>query len=289
MTKGTIIKGIGGFYYVKTLDAVIECKARGLFRKDGHVPMVGDEVSIEIQKDGNGYIQSIQERINEFVRPPVSNIEQMVVVVALADPEPNFDIIDKFLVAAEQNEVDILLVFNKLDIGDESLKSKVRTIYEPIYPVFFVCGKTGEGIASMKEALGSNKTAFAGPSGVGKSTLINFLVESADMQTGVISQKTKRGKHTTRHVELIQTEFGAKIFDTPGFTSFEVANIEKEDLDTYFPEIEPLRGSCKFKGCSHIAEPDCAVKAAVTSEEVSQSRYDSYVSQYKAIRDRKIW
>lgn len=307
LTKGTIIKGIGGFYYVKPHEqnikssekappivprepgAAVECKARGLFRKDGQTPIIGDEVYIEIQKDGTGYIKEILPRSNAFIRPPVANIEQFMIVAALAEPEPSLGVLDKFMVAAEKEEVEIRLVFNKSDLGDDRTKQMLQAIYEPIYPVYFVCGKSGAGTEPLKDALVGKKTAFAGPSGVGKSTLINLLTREAGMQTGKVSEKTKRGKHTTRHVELVETDFGAMLYDTPGFSSFEMADIEKEELELFFPEIEKRRAGCRFKGCSHISEPDCAVKEALLAGRISQSRYDSYISQYTVLQETKKW
>lgn len=295
--QGTIIRGVGGFYYVRLHERahhgiqadVVECKARGLFRKEGLKPMVGDEALIEVQRDNTGYIKDILPRRNAFIRPPVSNIEQMALVMALADPEPNLDVLDKFLVSAEKNDVKIILIFNKTDLGLPAMQEKLQSIYAPLYPLHFVCGKSGQGLERIKEMLAGKKTAFAGPSGVGKSTLINLLSGEAGMETGGISKKTGRGKHTTRHVELIRTDFDALLFDTPGFTSFDIAEIEKEELQLYFPEIESRRDACRFNVCSHISEPGCAVKEALLQGEISQSRYTSYAGQYKALQDTKKW
>ena len=202
MIQGLIVKGIGGFYYVKTAEQIYQCRARGIFRDMGVTPMIGDNVDIEVQDDGDAVVDRIYPRKNEFLRPPVSNIDMMVVVAAAARPKPNTAVIDKLLVAAEKSSVEIMVCINKIDIADPQIVGGLREIYERIYPLVLASGKTGEGIEDLKKHLKGKKSAFAGPSGAGKSTLLNRLQPSIEAETGSVSSKTKRGRHTTRHETL---------------------------------------------------------------------------------------
>ena len=284
--KGLIIKGIGGFYYVKSEAGIIQTRGRGIFKKDGTMLMVGDTVEFEILDDGDGVINSIEKRKNAFERPPIANVDTFVIVFALDKPKPNFDVIDKFLIMAESNDVESILCMNKCDLADEKTQAAIIKRYSGAYSVLCVSGKTGRGVDKLQRSIEGKKAAFAGPSGVGKSTITNLIIPEAEMEIGDISNKTSRGKHTTRHVEIFQLPFGGMIYDTPGFTSFDISGVEADELDLYYPEIEELRDSCRFDTCRHIMEPDCAVRAAAGSGTLNKERYDSYVRNYGELKNR---
>lgn len=294
--KGTIVKGIAGFYYVKYEGKVYQCKARGLFKKDDIKPMVGDLVEFEhgAGEDDDGWITEILPRRNSFIRPPIANVDCFVIVMAVAHPKPNLDVMDKFLVMAEKSGTDIVVCINKTDLakGKKSAElERLKAIYEPIYPVICLSGTSDEGIDELKAALASDRAdarhiALAGPSGVGKSTLLNCLIPGASAETGSISHKSKRGKHTTRHSELFDLGDGIMIFDTPGFTSFDILEADEEELQHLYPEIAPFAGRCKYDNCRHIKEPECAVRLAVEAGAISQPRYESYVTQLKEIQEK---
>ncbi|MBR0600217.1 ribosome small subunit-dependent GTPase A [Sinanaerobacter chloroacetimidivorans] len=285
--KGIIVKGIAGFYYVKTENRVVQCKARGIFKKDGTIPYVGDEVHIEMIDDEEAVINEICSRKNVFIRPPIANVDCFIIVIAAANPDPNPDIIDRFLVMAEKNHTEIVLCINKIDLVSEEKRRDIEAIYHDIYPVVSVSGNTGEGIEELKKYLKDKKSALAGPSGAGKSTLLNKLQTGLSVETGAISNKTKRGKHTTRHVEIFQLDFGGMIFDTPGFTSFDILEADEEELQYLYPEISALVGDCKYDNCRHIKEPDCRIRDAVKTGKIHSSRYDSYVNHFKEIQERR--
>jgi len=282
-TKGLIIKGIAGFYYVKVGTTTYQCKARGIFKKDGIKPMVGDIARIEVLENGDAIINAIEERKNEFIRPFVSNVDCFVVVIASAKPDPNFTIVDRFLAVAEKNKAEAIICVNKIDLAKEEKLQMIEDIYGEIYPIILISALRGDGLESMKSFMTNKKYAFAGPSGAGKSTLLNALQPTAEAGTGEISTKTSRGKHTTRHAEIFETDFGAMIYDTPGFTSFDVIADDVEELEYLFPEIEKLYGQCKYRGCAHIKEADCAVQKAVKSGAIHPSRYNSYKEMYDEI------
>ena len=284
--KGIVVKGIAGFYYVKAGDEVYQCKARGIFKKDGIKVAVGDLVNIEINEGSDALITEIEERKNSFIRPPIVNVDCMVVVFAAAEPEPSFPVIDRFLVMAEKSNTEIIVCVNKTDLATEERIEKLKNIYGPLYPMVFVSGINGEGIEELKELLKSKKCALAGPSGVGKSTILNALEPRVAVETGEISGKTKRGKHTTRHVEIFDTKFGAMIYDTPGFTSFEVLEAEEDELAHYYPEMQEYLGQCRYDNCRHMKEPECAVREALAEGKISKSRYRSYEEQINEIREK---
>ncbi len=288
--RGTVVKGIAGFYYVKSDGEIFQCKARGVFKNKGIKVAVGDIVEFELNEGSDGLITEIEERKNEFVRPPVANVQCFVVVFSVAEPDPNFFVIDRFLVMAEKSGTEIVICVNKSEIASEIKLNSIKEIYENLYPVVFVSGKTGEGIEDLKEKIKGKVCALAGPSGVGKSTILNALEPRAEVETGEISGKTKRGKHTTRHVELFETSFGAMLFDTPGFTSFDVLEAEEEELAFFYPEMKKHLNKCRYDNCRHLKEPDCAVRRGVESGEISKSRYKSYKEQIEEIREKnKKW
>ncbi len=289
--QGKIVKGIAGFYYVHVVESgVYECKAKGTFRKDKIRPLVGDNVEIDIldEKDMEGSITKILPRKNDLIRPAVANIDQALVVFAVTQPEPHFNLLDRFLVMMERKEIPTVLCFNKTDIAESPAITELKEIYSGCgYPVIFTSAREEENISQLKELLKGKTTAIAGPSGVGKSSLINLLQSKVRMETGSISRKIARGKHTTRHSELIVLGEDSYIMDTPGFSSLYVNDFEKEELKYCFPEFEPYEGQCRFIGCDHIHEPDCAVKAAVEAGKINKVRYDDYTEMYRELKERK--
>lgn len=276
MIDGRITKGIGGFYYVETNEGIIECKARGIFRQRKIVPTVGDLVSVEKKNEQEGTITAIKERKNSLIRPPVANVELVVIVFALIKPEPNVYLLDRFIASIEKEELDIALCFNKADIASEKEKEIIEIYKNAGYPVVVTSILTGQGIQEIRNLIQNRVTVFAGPSGVGKSSLLNALQEDLKLKTGEISEKLKRGKHTTRHVELLKLHFGGYVLDTPGFTSLEINDMDEKMLQYYFQEFIPYIGQCKFKGCSHMQEPECRIKEQVQSGRIPLSRYNSY-------------
>ncbi|MEE0514063.1 MAG: ribosome small subunit-dependent GTPase A [Emergencia sp.] len=285
--KGLIVKGIGGFYYVKTADGIYQAKGRGIFKKEGITLAVGDNVELEVLPDGDGVINEILPRKNQFIRPPIANVDCFIVVFAAAKPKPNFSIIDKFLIMAEAGNMDAVLCINKCDLASDEELVRIQDIYEGIYPMFFVSAKTGEGIDSLDTYISGKRAAFAGPSGVGKSTITNLIVPQANMETGKISSKTSRGKHTTRHVEIFESREGGLVFDTPGFTSFDILEADEAALSDYYPEFASYKGKCRFDNCRHLKEPDCRVREAAERGEISMARYESYLTNLEQVKKRK--
>ena len=289
--QGKIIKGIAGFYYVDVVESgVYECKAKGIFRKDKKKPLVGDEVEIEVLSDTEkeGSIIEILPRKNELVRPAVANIDQALVVFAVTEPSPHFHLLDRFLVMMDYKGIPAVLCFNKKDIAQDTQVAELKEVYEACgYPVLFTSAKKEENMDRLKAFLKGKTTEVAGPSGVGKSSLINLMQSEVKMETGRISQKIARGKHTTRHSELIVIEEGSYIMDTPGFSSLYVDELEKEELKYYFKEFAQYEGTCKFHGCDHIHEPDCAVKAAVEEGKIHKIRYKDYTEIYQELKEKR--
>lgn len=286
--QGKIVKGISGFYYVHVVGTgIYECKAKGAFRNKKVKPLVGDNVEIvvvdEEKKIGN--IDDILPRKNELIRPAVSNIDMALVIFAAAKPEPNFNLLDRFLCMMEYQKVPVTICFNKCDLISEEEKNRLKSIYEPAsYQIIFTSAKQNENVELLRNLLQGKTTTVAGPSGVGKSSLVNKLQNDVRMETGQISQKIERGKHTTRHSELIPLGEHSYIVDTPGFSSMDVPGFEKENLWTCYPEFIPYEPYCRFQGCSHIHEPDCGVKNALEEGKISKIRYDNYVLLYEEMK-----
>ena len=289
--QGKIMKGIAGFYYVHVIGAgVYECKAKGIFRKEKIKPLVGDNVEIDIisEEEKTGNISRILERKNELIRPAVANIDQAMVIFAAAKPKPNFNLLDRFLIMMEQQQVDTVICFNKQDLATEEELQKLEETYQKCgYHILFTSARKEEGLEEVKKVLEGKTTTVAGPSGVGKSSLINLIQPEIEMETGNISEKIERGKHTTRHSQLIHVKDNTYIMDTPGFSSLYLMGFEKEELKEYFKEFKEYEPECRFLGCSHIHEPDCGVKQALEEGKISRIRYENYMAMYEELKNAK--
>lgn len=288
---GKIIKGIAGFYYVHDGHSkTYACKAKGIFRNRNIKPLVGDDVEFTVldEADSEGNIDVILPRRNALVRPAVSNVDQALVVFSITHPEPNLNLLDRFLVMMLSQEVPVTICFNKIDLNGEEAMQRYRNIYETAgYPVFFTSTYEQTGIEEIRSLLRGKTTVLAGPSGVGKSSLTNLIQPEARMETGGISEKISRGKHTTRHAELFYVESGTYMMDTPGFSSMFIADMEENRLKDYFPEFAEYEEACRFLGCVHIGEPVCGVKAAVRDGKISESRYENYKLLYQELKDKR--
>ena len=318
MQKGKIMKGIAGFYYVYVAESgvlqselqkpdsrqtggitenggfhngrIYACKARGIFRKENQKPLVGDDVMIEVtdEKDLEGNVVSILPRKNELFRPSVANIDQAVLIFACRDPEPNRNLLDRFLITMEQQQIPVILCFNKSDLANSDQIESFRRIYETAgYPICITCAEKGIGMDELSGLLAGKTSVMAGPSGVGKSTVINYLSPEVKMETGTVSEKIGRGRHTTRHAQLIPLGDDSYLVDTPGFTSLTLSHVKKEELSGLFPEFRAHETQCRFAGCSHISEPDCGVLDALQTGEISPERYESYRQFFKEIQERR--
>ena len=287
--EGRIIKGIAGFYVVESGGETVMCKAKGIFRKDGIKPLVGDFVKYRAAEteDSEASIEEILPRRNVLLRPAVSNVDQALVVLSVRDPDPQLFLLDEYLILMEQQGLPAAVLFNKTDLDDGTLSEKFREVYEPAgYRVLFMCTKTGEGLPELKEYLRGKTTVLAGPSGVGKSSLTNLLCPGAGMETGEISRKISRGKQTTRHTELFPLGESTYLLDTPGFSSVYV-EAEAKELRFLFPELSGCEGECRFTGCLHLKEPDCAVKEKMARGIIAESRYESYRKLMQELSERR--
>lgn len=307
MQTGVIIKGIGGKYFVKSGDGVLQCSARGKLRNQNILPMVGDRVDVLISGKTCS-IENIHPRETMLIRPAVANINQLVIVIALTAPQPDVALIDNFLLLGEVKGLDIILCLNKTDLSDAG---ELREIYQQAgYKVVCTtcvqgaeckvhtgckvqsaeCKEVQEnGLDELRSLLKDKITAFAGNSGVGKSSILNAIGLGVKLATGEVSKKIERGKHTTRHVELLQLPDGGFVLDTPGFSTFELPNIKAQQLEQYFPEFRKFLDQCRFRGCAHINEPDCAVRAGLERGEISPKRHESYVHIYNELKKIKEW
>ncbi|WP_026662769.1 ribosome small subunit-dependent GTPase A [Butyrivibrio proteoclasticus] len=313
--KGRILKGIAGFYYVETYEEkVYECKAKGIFRKTNLKPLVGDDVEIDIidEEKKLGNITEIYPRKNQLLRPPVANVDQAVILFAIVKPNPSYNLLDRFLIMMRQQNLPVIICFNKQDIATESEQQELYDAYEKCgYKVLFISVREEKGLDELKELLKGKTTTLAGPSGVGKSSLLNKLVPNAQMQTGDLSRKIERGKNTTRHSELFFVEelsdnadrnadinvdgsadgegttCDTYVIDTPGFTSLEMRDVTPDNLMQFYPEFAEYEPECRFGGCSHIAEPDCGVKRAIAEGKIAKVRYDNYKVLYEELKNMR--
>lgn len=289
--QGKIIKGIAGFYYIYAEDGnVYECKAKGIFRKDNFKPLVGDNVEITVlnEEEKEGSVTSILPRRNSLIRPAVANVDQAFLIFAMENPKPNFLLLDRFLIMMKQQEIPAVICFNKKDVGEKEEMEKLYEIYTGCgYRVVLSSAYEGEGMDEIHEILKGKTTVVAGPSGVGKSSITNCMQGEVQMETGEISKKLKRGKHTTRHSQVIPVEKNTFLVDTPGFSSLYLTDMKEEELRDYFPEFVMYEPQCRFQGCMHIHEPGCAVKKALSEGKISQQRYDNYLALYEELKEKR--
>lgn len=280
MPTGIILKGIGGFYYISADEAIYECKARGIFRKNDVIPLPGDKVNFSITDEGSqkGSLDQVLPRFSQLTRPAVANINQVILVIAARSPVPDFLLLDKLLVKAAKENIKPVICLNKLDLDIDDAGRKISEAYKNAgYDFLRTSVKTGQGLDELEDKLGSMVTVFAGQSGVGKSTLLNSILKDLIMETGDLSIRSDRGKHTTRHAELIPLSCGGYIADTPGFSSFELESIEQNELQHYYSEFSNPAESCRFSGCSHANEPDCKIKELVENGMIDMGRYERYI------------
>lgn len=289
--QGKIIKGIAGFYYIYAEDGnIYECKAKGIFRKDNFKPLVGDNVEITVldEEEKEGSVTSILPRRNSLIRPAVANVDQAFLIFAMENPKPNFLLLDRFLIMMEQQKIPVVICFNKKDVGEKEEMEKLYEIYTGCgYRVVLSSTYEGEGMDEIHEILKGKTTVVAGPSGVGKSSITNCMQGEVQMETGEISKKLKRGKHTTRHSQVIPVEKNTFLVDTPGFSSLYLTDMKEEELRDYFPEFVMYEPQCRFQGCMHIHEPGCAVKKALSEGKISQQRYDNYLALYEELKEKR--
>lgn len=289
MGEGIIVKAISGFYYVKINNEIYECKARGVFRKNATTPLVGDRVEIEIldevKKVGN--VIKVKERQNYLIRPPIANITKVLVVMSVRLPDPILVFLDKQLAFLEREGIETVICVNKVDLDDSDFAENVKKIYEKIgYKVILAEAKNDIGIEEIREELKSEIVVLLGNSGVGKSSITNKIMKKTIMEEGSIS-KIERGKQTTRHTELLEFDEDSYIADSPGFSSFDISNIESDELDRYFREFKKHIEECKYRDCNHINEDDCGVKLAVENGVIDEGRYKRYCEIYKELHEKE--
>ncbi|MDD7511742.1 MAG: ribosome small subunit-dependent GTPase A [Peptostreptococcaceae bacterium] len=289
LITGTIVKGIGGFYYVKTENGIIATRGRGNLKRDGNSLLVGDEVRLSLlessEESFQGIIEDVFPRKNSLIRPPIANVDKLVLVVSATKPRVNYELLDRFLVVAEEKHIPVLILMNKADTGLEDEISRLMHRYGNFYDCLPVSVISKHNISRLSEMLADKKVAFAGPSGVGKSSIINLLSDDGEMETGEISWKNQRGRHTTRHVEILNGRHGSLIFDTPGFTSIDLPDIDNSELKEYFPEFLSFNGKCKFQNCNHIKEPGCRVMEAIEQGSINNERHESYIRLFNEIHE----
>lgn len=289
--QGKIIKGIAGFYYVHVVHSgIYECKAKGIFRNQNIKPLVGDNVEIDILDEGEflGNINSILPRKNTLIRPAVANIDQAMVIFSIIEPSPSLNLLDRFLISMLQQGIKTIICFNKKDIASEEECKNLKDIYENAgVDVLFTSVKQESGIDELFQLIEGKTTVFAGPSGVGKSSVLNKLMPEAHSKTGILSDKIKRGKHTTRHSEIFNIKDDTYIMDTPGFSSLSIFDCEEVELKNYYTEFNDYNGQCRFNGCIHVNEPNCAVKDALEIEQISKIRYNNYILLYEELKNRR--
>lgn len=284
--QGRIIKGIGGFYNVLLEGGtIVTCKARGRFRNEGVTPMVGDQVEVSFHETGFAAMDDILPRKNALLRPPVANIDLLVIVLSASIPKPDFLLADKLLIQAKTLQIEPLLVLNKIDSAKPEITDEFLRDYAAFHTLL-ASSATGEGIDALKQALTNRVSCFAGQSAVGKSSLLNALFPELALETGGLAKKTDRGKHTTRQAEL-WPYLGGAVLDTPGFSLFEMSELEQSALDASYPEFAGVTSECRFAGCRHVAEPDCAVKALLQTGKLSQGRYARYIEIQAEIEDKR--
>ncbi|MCA1028425.1 ribosome small subunit-dependent GTPase A [Cytobacillus kochii] len=291
MPEGKIIKALSGFYYVLNKDKeIIQCRGRGVFRKNKITPLVGDEVHYQAENDKEGYILEVRKRKNELIRPPIANVDQAFLIFSSVEPTFSTALLDRFLVLVESNHITPIICITKMDLASKEEQDTLAVYADNYrkagYKVVLTSSETAEGIEDLYPFITGEISVFAGQSGVGKSSLLNVLRPDLQLKTDDISSHLGRGKHTTRHVELIEIN-GGLVADTPGFSSLEFTEIEQEDLQNYFPDIQELSSSCKFRGCMHLKEPKCAVKQAIDAGDLPRYRYEHYITFIDEIRDRK--
>jgi len=291
LPEGIILKGVGGFYEVldeNDLQSIYTCKVRGVFRKNELTPLPGDRVVFKIldEKKKEGHIEKIADRRNSFIRPPVANIDQLAIVMAVNSPEPDLMLVDKLIISCQAKDIRPLIIINKTDLDEGGSVDELRKIYEPTgFPIIMLSKFLKESYDKLHQELIGYTTAFAGQSGVGKSTILNMIMDNWLMETGDVSEKIKRGKHTTRHVQLFRLDNGGFILDTPGFSSYSLSEINHQELDSYYPDFKDCLGLCRFKGCSHRNEPGCAVKELCSQGKLDKGRYNRYVELYGELKE----
>ncbi len=285
--EGTVVKAYGGHYYVASDKEIHDCSLRGRFRLEKKQVLVGDRVTFRLQKDGRGVIEEVHPRSTVLVRPPVANVDRALIVFAVKDPDPNTFLLDRFLIQAEYAGVGPAICFNKVDLGAKLIQDMIQTYRQAGYPVVCTSVLDGSGLDELRSLLQGHITVLAGPSGVGKSSLLNALVPGLNLKTGEISRKLGRGRHTTRHVELLRLPGGGLVADTPGFSSLYLPEMKREELGELYPDFVARRAGCRFTSCLHFQEPDCAVKKAVKEGEISVFRYENYLQLLQEVMERE--
>lgn len=290
MQRGIIIRGVGGNYYVESENGIYKCRARGKFRSRKLKPLIGDDVDIELtnNEDVEGSIINIHKRKNSFIRPTVANIDQLIIVTTLVKPTLSFLLLDKMIINSELNNLTPIICFNKCDLISEEDKNMLADVYAGTgYRIIFTSVKNGYGIEELEEAMKGKLSLFTGPSGVGKSSITNYLDKNFELKTGEISEKLNKGKTTTRHAEIYRLDFGARVIDTPGFSLLDLHETSPEGLLDAFVDIKKFSYGCRFSDCRHDKEPDCKVKEAVEQGKLNKIRYENYIRLYEEIKSKK--